>query len=50
MNEKKKTRDRGARFLLVAASLVLVVGGMRAIKPIALPILVAIFLSILSAP
>ncbi len=34
----------------MAASLVLVVGGMRAVKPIALPILVAIFLSILSAP
>jgi len=50
MKEKKTPRDRGARFLLVAASLVLVVGGMRAVKPIALPILVAVFLSILSAP
>jgi len=50
MKERKPPRDRGARFLLVAASLVLVVGGMRAVKSVALPILVAVFLSILSAP
>ncbi len=41
---------RGARFLVLSASLVLVVAGMRAFKPIALPLLLAIFLSILSAP
>ncbi len=41
---------RGARFLVLSASLVLVVAGMRAVEPIALPLLLAIFLSILSAP
>ncbi len=35
---------------MITASLVLVVAGLRAVKTIALPLLVAIFLSILSAP
>jgi len=43
-------RDRGARVLLITASLVLVVAGLRAVKTIALPLLLAVFLSILSAP
>ncbi len=42
--------NRGARFLLVTASVVIVVAGLREIKPIALPFLVALFLSILSSP
>ncbi|MDA8016635.1 MAG: AI-2E family transporter [Thermoanaerobaculia bacterium] len=41
---------RGARFLMISAALVLVVAGLREIRPIALPFLVAIFLSVLSAP
>lgn len=41
---------RGARFLMISASLVIVVAGLREIRPIALPFLVAIFLSVLSAP
>ena len=47
---EKRRADRGTRFLVLAASLVLVVAGMRALRPIALPLLLAIFLSILSAP
>ena len=43
-------REKGAHFLLVAASFVLVVAGMRAISGLALPLLIAIFLSILSSP
>ncbi|MEO1365729.1 MAG: AI-2E family transporter [Acidobacteriota bacterium] len=43
-------RQRGARFLLVTASLVIVVAGLRELKPIALPILIAVFLSVLSSP
>ncbi len=35
---------------MITASLVLVVAGLRAVKTIALPLLVAVFLSILSAP
>jgi predicted PurR-regulated permease PerM len=50
MTNKKKARDKGANFLMVAASLVLVVAGMKAMKTIALPLLLAVFLSILSAP
>lgn len=45
-----KTPERGARILLIMASLVIVVAGLKAIKVIALPFLVALFLSILSAP
>lgn len=41
---------RGSRFLMVAAALVIVVAGLRAIKAIALPFIIAIFLSVLSAP
>lgn len=43
-------RQRGARFLLISAALVIVVAGLREIRPIALPFLVALFLSVLSAP
>ncbi len=41
---------RGSRFLMVAAALVIVVAGLRAIKAIALPFIIAVFLSVLSAP
>ena len=50
MMDDTRIRNRGARFLLVTASLVIVVAGLREIKPIALPLVVAIFLSVLSAP
>lgn len=43
-------QHRGARFLFVTASLVIVVAGLREIKPIALPLLIAVFLSVLSSP
>ncbi|MEM9554884.1 MAG: AI-2E family transporter [Acidobacteriota bacterium] len=43
-------QNRGARVLLVTASLVIVIAGLREIRPIALPLLVAIFLSVLSSP
>lgn len=49
MNEVQ-LRNRGARFLMVAASLVIVVAGLREIKPIALPLVVAGLLSVLSFP
>lgn len=41
---------RGARFLMISAALVIVIAGLKEIRPIALPFLVAIFLSVLSAP
>lgn len=50
MIQEARIRNRGARFLMITASLVIVVAGMREIKPIALPLVVAIFLSVLSAP
>ncbi|MEM8964493.1 MAG: AI-2E family transporter [Acidobacteriota bacterium] len=43
-------RTRGARFLLAAASLVVVVAGLQAARAILLPTLSAVFLAILSAP
>lgn len=53
-SEKAPTRSGtqflGGRFLIVSASLVIVVAGLRAIKPIALPLVIAILLSVLSAP
>ncbi|RMH21821.1 MAG: AI-2E family transporter [Acidobacteria bacterium] len=45
-----KDRNPGARFLLAAASVVVVVAGLRAAAQVLLPLLVAVFLSILSAP
>ncbi|MEL7061154.1 MAG: AI-2E family transporter [Acidobacteriota bacterium] len=44
------TSHKGSRILLILAALVIVVAGLREIRPIALPMLVALFLSILSAP
>jgi predicted PurR-regulated permease PerM len=49
-NHRRRGRNRGARTLLIAASLVVVVAGLRAVKTVALPLLIAVFLSILSAP
>lgn len=50
MSKDTKINNRGARFLFVSAALVLVIAGLREIKPIALPLVLAIFLSVLSAP
>ncbi|MEM6792360.1 MAG: AI-2E family transporter [Acidobacteriota bacterium] len=46
----KEIRQRGARFLFISASLVIVIAGLREIRPIALPLLIAIFLVVLSSP
>lgn len=43
-------QNSGARFLLVAASLVIVVHGLRAAAPIMLSFLMALFLAVLSLP
>jgi AI-2 transport protein TqsA len=43
-------RDRGARVLFVAASVVVVIAGLRAAASILLPFLVAVFLAIVSMP
>ena len=40
----------GARLLMVCASLVIVIAGLREVKLIALPLLIAIFLCVLSSP
>ena len=50
MNISQEQQLKGARFLMVSASLVLVIAGLREIKPIALPLLIAIFLCVLSSP
>ena len=47
---KSQYRDQGARTLLVAASLVIVVAGLRAARAILLPFLVSILLAIISLP
>ncbi len=41
---------RGSRILTVAAALVIVVAGLRAIKPIVLPFIIAVLLSVLCTP
>ena len=43
-------RDKGAHFLLVAASLIVVVAGLRAAAGLITPLLVAVFLALVSLP
>lgn len=43
-------RDKGARFLLVAACLVIVIAGLRAAAPLILPLLIALFMAMISLP
>ena len=43
-------RDRGARFLVLAASIVVIVAGLKAAAPLILPFLVSLFLAIISTP
>ena len=50
MNISQEQQLKGARFLMVSAAFVLVVAGLREIRPIALPCLIAIFLCVLSSP
>ena len=45
-----QTPDRGARFLFIAASLVIVVAGLRAAGQLVLPFLVSVFLAAISLP
>jgi predicted PurR-regulated permease PerM len=46
----ERSRDKGARFLLIVASLVIVVAGMKAAGSLILPFLVSIFLAMISLP
>ena len=50
MQISQEQQLRGAKFLMVSAALVLVIAGLREIKPIALPLLIAVFLCVLSSP
>jgi len=49
MNQRA-VRDKGARALLVAASLVIVIAGMKAAASLILPFLVALFLAMVTLP
>ena len=46
----RPVHDRGARFLIIAASLVIVLAGLRASGQLLLPFLVSVFLAIISLP
>lgn len=48
--EGSEVRDKGARALLVVASLVIVVAGMKAASSLILPFLVALFLAMITLP
>ena len=48
--ETKERSRRGGRYLLNAASVVIVIAGLRAAAPLILPVLLACFLAILSLP
>jgi len=48
--EPSSPRDRGARFLILAASIVVIVAGLKAAAQLILPFLVAVFLAIISTP
>lgn len=50
MRKDTKIENRGARALITAAAAVIVIAGLREIKPIAVPFVMAVFLSVLSAP
>lgn len=50
MSQEISIQNRGARFLIISAAVVIVIAGLREIKPIALPLVMAVFLSVLSAP
>lgn len=50
MSSPGRRQDRGARFLVVAASLVVVVAGLREASQLVLPFLTAVFLAVVSLP
>jgi AI-2 transport protein TqsA len=47
---EEQRRDKGARFLLIAASLVIVIAGMKTASSLLLPFLVSIFLAMITLP
>ena len=47
---EEQRQDKGARFLLIAASLVIVIAGMKAASSLLLPFLVSIFLAMITLP
>ena len=50
MTSRQKRPDRGARFLVVAASLIVVIAGLQAARQLLLPFLTAVFLAVISLP
>ena len=46
----EKRPDRGARFLVVAASVIVVIAGLRQASQLLLPFLIAVFLAVISLP
>ena len=50
MPSQEKRPDRGARFLVVAASLIVVIAGLQAASQLLLPFLTAVFLAVISLP
>ena len=50
MSTETRRPDRGARFLVVAASVIVVIAGLRAASNLILPFLTAVFLAVVSLP
>ena len=50
MTNHQRHQERGARFLVVAASLIVVVAGLRLASQLVLPFLTAVFLAVVSLP
>jgi predicted PurR-regulated permease PerM len=50
MTTQQRETERGARFLVVAASLIVVVAGLRSAGQLILPFLTAVFLAVVSLP
>jgi AI-2 transport protein TqsA len=50
MTSQQRQQERGARFLVVAASLMVVVAGLRFASQLVLPFLTAVFLAVVSLP
>jgi predicted PurR-regulated permease PerM len=49
-SDESTSHDRGARFFVLAASIVIVVAGLKAAAPLILPFLVSVLLAIISTP
>jgi predicted PurR-regulated permease PerM len=50
VTEKTQTASAGFRYLVGAAAIVVIIAGLRAAKPLMVPFLLSIFLSILCVP